>query len=120
MLCRQHLTVPAIGICSSCGAGICATCAVHGEGGKWVCGERCREISMRELSAVNEILKTSRVGLSSTWMLMVFAGILFFSAGIYAFAYQPRFGLPDVFAIFSGVLLVGTGVLMRWRSRAAA
>lgn len=114
MECFSHQGVTAVGICKSCGKGVCHACAISVPRGI-ACCEECRTFveSLSRLQAAS----VRNLGLISAQRIIqpLFA-LIFLATGIWAF--QDGGGLFAWFLIAVGVVMA-LSAGMTWRNRNA-
>jgi hypothetical protein len=113
MKCFRHRDAEAVGVCKSCGRGVCAECAVEFDKGL-ACRGRCegdvedlinlidRNVSMAP--TINKRMATARRGSIISYGFFMVTGAILFLAGV------PR-GHPR-FIVWLGAAFVVYGLLM--------
>ena len=108
MKCFQHQTQEAVGICKSCGKGLCAECAYERDRGI-VCGRVCLKYIVRLDHYNEQLLDASKAN-------NVRNGVLFLTIGISLGAWGFITGRSMLLMEFLGVVLSVFGVLSLWRA----
>ena len=113
MECFAHVGAPSVGVCKSCGKGVCRTCAISVDKGL-ACSEICRRFA-ESLSMVQGI-SIRNAGLQSAQRLILpLFPVLFLAVGVYLLANGQR----DVFTwmYFAAGSIMGIAMLLARRRR---
>ena len=112
MNCFKHNDLVAVGICKSCGKGVCLECAAPQTNGL-ACKRECEtrvELLNRIVDNNIKTLSAARYQTKSTGLLGVLAGLVFLAfAGVWAF--RDGYALLAAFLAGTGVLMVVTGIV---------
>ena len=114
MQCFKHRTAGAVGICKSCGKGVCAECAAD-TGDGLACRDTCEErvLLLGRMVANNaKVMRTANAQTRSAGLMAVILGLVFLAFGGWGYlANQPTLmflgALGAVFLVFGLVRLVG-------------
>lgn len=112
MNCFEHPNEHAVGICKSCGKGVCRTCAIQLTRGL-ACSEECRPF----VEALARLQSTSirNIGLISVQRLVQpLLALIFFCTGVYYYqTYGPGFFVWFSFAVGGVLALVSILALVK-------
>jgi hypothetical protein len=114
MNCFYHAGVTAVGICKSCGRGICTECAIdigNGLACKSRCEERARTINQM-IDANTKVLTTANTQLRRNMLFTLVASVLFVLLGL-SFGYQSP---PGIIFVALGVAFFFRGVFSYTRA----
>jgi hypothetical protein len=116
MNCFKHRDVPAVGLCKSCGKGLCPDCVaelVNGLACKGACEERVNRIN-RMMDGNSHVMNAARRLNTTSGMFLAFFGIAFLVFAVWSFfeASSPSFipyflGVIAVFMLSIGLLKLG-------------
>jgi len=102
MKCYNHNGIDAIGICKSCGKGLCQECVVEIEG-SLSCKNKCEE-TVRNLAI---LLKRNMKLVGTSEKISKISGKFYITTGIISvFIGLFVIGLHQIFSDFSGIFLV--------------
>jgi hypothetical protein len=108
MKCYNHLEVDAVGLCKSCGRGLCHDC-VSEVGTSISCKNRCES----DVAAINEMLQRGRTAYQKTSSTMFRSGFFILLLGavflIIGLLTSMSSG-PNYFLIVMGILFVAWGI----------
>lgn len=122
MHCFTHPEIYAIGICLTCGRGVCRDCAAEAAAGRMVaCRGRCeleskrlldlRDFSFAQPSLQSQVLKRQQLAFRSSAVFLVLVGAVFIGAWM---LHGARFQILAVLG--SGMVLWGAFQLIRtWK-----
>ena len=111
MKCFQHTTADALGICRTCGKGICGTCA-RDLGFGIVCSDHCAALATAQHQMSERAAQIYRIGgakqrIPTATMFMGLFGILFTGFGIWDLHNGNAAWIPLImgvgFLVFSGI-----------------
>jgi hypothetical protein len=125
MNCFYHQTTPAIGVCKSCGKGVCPACAVDlGKG--LACFKRCEENahaliqyidhSIERAPYYDKLTKSARSSRFSGAIFLVIFGLIMVSVGGYG-SLTTGGDASELVPLGLGALFLIYGLVSLWRAR---
>jgi hypothetical protein len=113
MQCFKHRTAAAVGICKSCGKGVCAACAAD-TGDGLACSDACEErvlLTSRMVANNVKVMRTANAQNRASGLMAVLIGLVFLPIGVWGYtANHPLLmlfgGLGLIFFVFGFVRLV--------------
>lgn len=104
MNCFNHPDKPAIGICKSCGKGLCPECTAELPNGL-ACRNRCEErveLINRIIDSNQRILATGNANLRATGVFVLVLGLLFLLPGVVTLCTSSK-PSDSLFFFFAGI-----------------
>lgn len=119
MQCFQHRDAAALGVCRTCGRGVCATCLREGEEGI-TCSEACQSLA-KSLHEMNlKAMRIYRIGekpqrVSVGLIAWLFPGVVFFGFAAVSAWRAGHVDSADAFAFALGSALIFIGGWLHWQ-----
>lgn len=117
MNCFNHSGQPAIGICKSCGKGLCRECIAEIPDGL-ACKNSCEDRAMlinRIIDSNKQVLSAANNQVRSGTFFMILSGLIFCAFGLFPYFISGQKG--GLFLGVIGIVFLASG-LLRLRSKA--